>query len=144
MQFHLHADEWGFEIERTQIHECYAMLENKRIDAPPAIVLDDSTLKAATEDLFVASKRTVKLFQKYSEIRRINDEINILFDAPTLNPEIHVSALESIKHVVSFGPTDPKVEQDTYGARYVLPRAEDEGTLVANRRLVINSPPPLP
>jgi hypothetical protein len=117
---HLHMDEWGFE-EQTKILECYGVLEDDtRIVAPPPTILDDSTIRASTADISVPPKKTLRSYQKCSEIRRVNDEISILFGSPTTNPEIHVSAPEGIKHMVTFGPSDPKVERDTYGARYTL------------------------
>ena len=118
---HLHADEWGFEVEKTKIVECYGVLEDgTRIDAEPVPPLGDSTSKVAAKPVSVAPGRKIRLHQKLSEIRRVNDEISIHFGAPTVNPHIEVSSPDDIDYMVSFGPSDPKVERETYGNRHTL------------------------
>jgi hypothetical protein len=118
---HLHVDEWGFDIEKTRIIDCYGVLEDgTRVTSDSVPGLTDSTIKYAAQAVNVAPKRTIKVHQKFVEIRRVNDDTSAHFGTPTVNPEIHVSVPDGMEYMISFGPSDPKIEREAYGHRQTL------------------------
>ena len=117
-------DEWGFDQEKSKIIECQMELDDgtKTIADINKIRQNASispTFFLETEEKSIEAQRSVKVYTKWSEIRRINDEISVTFTSPTRNPEIEVNAPD-FDFMCDFGPLDGKIDKMKYAERQTL------------------------
>lgn len=121
MAGYMHIDEWGFPFERSNIDICEIEGPSGKVlvcERPE--ILDDSTIKAVTQELTVGPNECASVRSKTTEIRRINDSLVWLFLTPTKNPEVHIDAPADIHCTFSFGPIEQKTESSRFLRKFRL------------------------
>lgn len=123
-----HIDEWGF-AERSRIVECVMEVDGQVYEGETQ-TLDDMTIKSVTVEKMIPPGGMVRLGCVSTEIKRSNDELNILFGTPTVEPVIQVDLPRGLQYVFSFGPDDPEIEPSMYGGQQRL-----KGTYFPGQRM---------
>jgi hypothetical protein len=119
----IHIDECNFPQEKSSISECQIELIGSK---KPSISFKETeehpnkSISASTKKIKVAPGECALLSSKSKEIRRLTDEVSIVFTAPTINPTIEVEKPDNFQAEVSFGPDDPQIVQEKYSSRLTL------------------------
>jgi hypothetical protein len=91
----LDIDEWGFP-QKSKIHLCELHDVNHNVlrRADPGQLDEEWILHAKSEKLTLPPGQEIIAVSDFSETRRNNDHIVMVFRAPTKNPKIHILASE--------------------------------------------------
>jgi hypothetical protein len=119
LKAYLHIDDWGADIEKSQIIDCYLLKDGQRFEAQEKPG-GESRILFSTDNVQIGPNMTAKSISKCTEIKRRNDEASFIFGAPTKNPEIVVNIPEVFKFTAGFGPQEPLVDRAAYGDRHTL------------------------
>jgi hypothetical protein len=89
----LDIDEWGFSTRSTiNLCEMHDIHHNVLSRASPGQLDEEWVLHAKSERISVAPGQEIIAVSDFSETRRSNDHIVMVFRAPTKNPKIHILA----------------------------------------------------
>lgn len=100
---YLQAYEWHFKNGRTEILECSVKNEDGAIENALAVERSPYQVETRTKEFMVLPNRTVEIWSKSSQYRRISGEMYETFLTPALNPEIEVEISDEFHHEVEFG-----------------------------------------
>ena len=100
---YLQAWDWQFKEGSTEILECSAKNEDGVIKSFSKVERTPYQVEARTEEFTVLPNRTVELWSKSEQYRRISGDMYETFLTPALNPEIEVDISNEFHHEVEFG-----------------------------------------
>jgi hypothetical protein len=117
---YVHIDEYHFRQASSEIFDCEVRLEGQAGIGYKEIEKDSHTLWAKTDAVEVPPQQYVYLRSKAAEIKRINDQMSLVFLAPTRNPETFVDIPEHLDCGFGFGTPNEKKEKSKYSHHYIM------------------------